>query len=70
MPLKRGTSNKTVSGNIRELHGGRTYARTRRKFGAKKANKQAVAIALSQKRKSAGKNRRRGHKDERSRGRR
>jgi len=52
MPLKRGSSRKTVSSNIRELHKGPTYARTRRKFGAARANKQAVAIALSQKRKS------------------
>jgi len=54
-PLKKGKSRKTVSSNIRELHQGKTYARTRRKFGAKKANKQAVAIALSTKRKSAAK---------------
>lgn len=45
MPLKRGNS---VSANIRELHRGRTYQRTRRKFGAKRANKQAVAIAMHQ----------------------
>jgi hypothetical protein len=55
MPLKRGTSRKTVSGNIRELHEGKTFARTKKKFGAKKANKQAIAIAMSQKRKSAAK---------------
>jgi hypothetical protein len=53
MPLASGTSRATVSGNIRELHTGKTYARTKAKFGKDKANKQAVAIALSQKRKSA-----------------
>lgn len=55
MPLKKGTSKKTVSSNIREFHKGKTYARTRKKFGAKKANKQAVAAALSTKRRSARK---------------
>jgi len=70
MPLKKGTSAKTVSSNIRELHGGKTYARTRKKFGAKKANKQAIAIAMSQKRKSAGKKRERGARHESERGRR
>ena len=55
MPLKRGKSRATISGNIAELHGGATYARTMAKFGAKRANRQAVAIAM----KEAGKARRR-----------
>jgi hypothetical protein len=52
MPLKKGKSRKTVSTNIREFHTGKTYAKTRAKFGKKRANKQAVAVALSQKRRS------------------
>ena len=52
MPLAEGSSPKTVSKNIAELHEGGTYARTKKKFGTKKANKQAVAIALNQARKS------------------
>ena len=52
MPLKRGTSQKTVSKNIRELHGGETYAKTKRKSGKKAADKQAVAIALDKRRKT------------------
>jgi hypothetical protein len=54
-PLKKGTSRKTVSKNISELHGGKTFARTKRKFGKAKANKQAIAIALKTKRESARK---------------
>lgn len=52
MPLKRGKSKATVSANISELHTGKTYAHTAKKFGKKRADKQAVAIALSQARKS------------------
>jgi hypothetical protein len=54
MPIKSGHSQKTISHNIEELHGGPQYARTKRKFGAKKANAQTVAIALSESRKSKG----------------
>jgi hypothetical protein len=52
MPLKKGTSNKVVSENIKELHSGKTYSKTVKKFGVDKARKQAIAIALSEKRKS------------------
>lgn len=47
MPLESGSSQPTISRNISELHSGGTYARTAKKFGKAKANKQAVAIALS-----------------------
>jgi hypothetical protein len=47
MPLKKGKSRKTISKNIREFHTGKTYAKTRARFGKKRANKQAVAVALS-----------------------
>jgi hypothetical protein len=50
MPLRAGTSSTIVSDNIRELHRGKTFARTKRKHGKAKARKQAVAIALSKKR--------------------
>lgn len=58
MPLLRGTSNATVSKNIRELHGGKTYAHTLAKFGKARANRQAIAIALSKKRETILKGRR------------
>jgi len=52
MPHARGTSRKTLSRNIRELHTGKNYARTARKSGKRAANKQAIAIAHAQRRKS------------------
>lgn len=54
MPLKKGSSQKTISKNVSELHQGKTYARTMRKYGKAKANKQAVAIALEEARKYKG----------------
>jgi hypothetical protein len=47
MPLESGKSASTISRNISELHTGKTFKRTKKKFGKKKAAKQAVAIALS-----------------------
>ena len=54
MPLKRvpkGATKKRrqsiISANIREIHHGNTFARTKRKHGVKVANKQAVAAAFS-----------------------
>lgn len=48
MPLQKGSSQKTISSNIRELHSGKTYAHTASKFGKKDADKQAIAIAFSE----------------------
>ena len=45
MPGLKGKKN--VGRNIREAHKGKTYARTKAKFGKKKADKQAVAIGMS-----------------------
>lgn len=52
MPLKKGTSKKVVSKNIKEFAKGKTFAKTAKKFGKKKALKQAIAVSLSMKRKS------------------
>jgi hypothetical protein len=55
MPLKSGKSKKTVSSNISELAHGPHHAKMAKKFGAKKAQKIDVAIALDKARKSGGK---------------
>ncbi|HEU5451879.1 MAG TPA: hypothetical protein VFU76_07840 [Terriglobales bacterium] len=55
MPLHPGRSKKTVSRNIREFHTGKTYARAAAKYGKRVANRQAVAAALSEKRRSVRK---------------
>lgn len=52
MPMLDGDSKETISDNIAEFHQGKTFAKTKRKFGAKVANKQAVAASLSNARKS------------------
>jgi hypothetical protein len=52
MPLLKGRSLKTFRTNIREFHTGKTYVRTKAKFGKRKADKQAVAAAYAQKRRS------------------
>jgi hypothetical protein len=46
MPLKG-----TIPDRIREFHSGPTYAKTKAKFGAERANKQAEAVAFSSARK-------------------
>lgn len=52
MPLKAGKSKATVAANIREFHGGATFQKTKKKFGAAKANKQAIAVAMAKRRQS------------------
>ncbi len=48
MPLRKGKRN--IGRNIRELHHGKTYRRTKRKFGKRRADRQAIAISLRQSR--------------------
>ncbi len=52
MPLTPGKSQSTISSNIEELHHGPQYARTKAGHGSSVANKQAIAIAMSEARKS------------------
>ena len=46
MPALKGAKN--VGRNIKAAHKGKTYARTKKKFGKAKADKQAVAIGMSE----------------------
>lgn len=58
MPLKKGTSNKTMSDNISELMSKYMSTHsigTSHPANKKKAQKQAVAIAYSKRRESGGK---------------
>ena len=50
MPLLKGEKN--ISRNIGEFHKGKTFEKTEKKFGKEKANKQAIAVAYSQARRS------------------
>ena len=51
MPLKSASGSKNeTENNFDELRHGKTFARTRRKYGKKRAQKQMVAIALKNKR--------------------
>lgn len=52
MPLEEGTSKRTISENIREFHHGPTFEHTKRKFGKRRAQRQAIAAAESEARRS------------------
>jgi hypothetical protein len=52
MPLKSGSSKKTISHNMAELHTGPHHAKMVQKYGAAKAAKIDAAIAYDKARKS------------------
>lgn len=52
MPLLKGRSKKTIKKNFEEFGSGKTYSKTQRKYGKAKANKQRIAVVLSEARKS------------------
>ena len=53
MPLRKSASKSATKHNFEELGAGATYSRTKRLKGKKAADKQRVAIVLSNKRRSA-----------------
>lgn len=52
MPLKPGKQN--FSSNVSEFHKGKTFAKTAKKFGKKKADQQALAVSYKMARKKMG----------------
>lgn len=52
MPLEKSSSKAATRRNFEELGRGKTYARTKRRKGKKRADKQRIAIVLSNRRKS------------------
>ena len=52
MPLLKGKGKATIKKNFEEFGKGKTYAKTAKKFGKAKANKQRIAVVLSQSRKN------------------
>ena len=53
MPMRKSASKAATEENFHEFRHGKTYSKTRKKFGKEKARKQMIAAVLSNKRKSA-----------------
>lgn len=61
MPLIKSTSKEATRKNFEEFGKGKTYRKTSKKFGKDRANKQRIAVILNNKRKSAGKHKKRSN---------
>ena len=57
MPMKSGKSKRVVDENFKEFREGKTFSRTAKKFGRKKARQQMIAAVLRKKRESGGRGR-------------
>lgn len=53
MPMIKSSSREATDKNFSEFRHGKTFSRTKKKFGPEKARKQMIAAVLSNKRKSA-----------------
>jgi hypothetical protein len=54
-PLAQSDSQAATRDNFREFGKGRTYQKTKRRYGKKRANEQRIAVVLKNKRKAAAK---------------
>ena len=52
MPLKEGTSREAERENFKDFRNGKTFPKTKKKYGVKTARRQMIAAVLSKKRKS------------------
>ena len=57
MPLAKGKSKKATKARFHDFRHGKTYAKTAKKFGKARANKQLQAVALGGKGKKKRKSR-------------
>lgn len=69
MPMIKSASKRATEANFDEFRHGKTFDKTRRKFGKDKARKQMIAAVLSNKRKAAKKAGKRKKHSRRLRGR-
>ena len=52
MPMEKGASKAVTRRNFEEFGCGKTYARTKRRFGKKRADRQRIAAVLNNRRRS------------------
>jgi len=60
MPLIESSSQSATKDNFREFGKGKTYARTKKKFGKKRADRQRIAVVLKNKRAARRNHKKRG----------
>jgi hypothetical protein len=60
MPLIKSDTQAATEANFHELRHGKTFSKTKKKYGKKRAQKQMIAIALKNKRQAKRAKRKRG----------
>jgi hypothetical protein len=67
MPLEKSTSKAATRRNFEEFGRGETYRKTKKRHGKRRADRQRIAVILSNRRKAAARHKRRPYKSHRSR---